>query len=66
MFVKIENMHDVTDVNAPYGLIQIKNICFIGQHLSDSTYALSLVNGHTFLTDQEGYDKILKIIDVEE
>jgi hypothetical protein len=66
MFVKVKNMEHMNDIDAPYGLVQVKNICYIGQHLSDNTYALSLVNGRTFLTDQEGYDKILKIIDVEE
>lgn len=65
MFVKVKNKMSVDDFNAEDVLIQVNGINCIRRFPDSEDYIVSMVGDIRILTDQEGYDKILKIIDVE-
>jgi hypothetical protein len=65
MFVKVKNMMSVEDVVSGDILINVHHICVIVKYDTYNNYCIELVHKGRIITDQEGYDKILKIIDVE-
>ena len=65
MFVKVKSIEKFGEETSPLALLRVSTISSITEY-GDGNYKVILDGNCWLITDQEGYDKILKVIDVEE
>lgn len=65
MFVKVKCIEKFGEETSPLALLRVSTISSVTES-GDGYYKVMLDGNCWLITDQEGYNKILKIIEVEE